>query len=59
MTDKTAFTDEEWHALTETPLLISLAMVAAGDHGPISMVKEASATRGRCPARAIAARPTG
>ena len=44
MTDKSAFTDEEWRAIEEAPLLISLAMVAAGDHGPISMVKEASAT---------------
>jgi hypothetical protein len=49
MTDKSAFTEDEWHALAEAPLLISLAMVAAGEHGPISMVKEASAT-----ARALA-----
>jgi hypothetical protein len=44
MTDKSAFTDDEWHALAEAPLLISLAMVAAGQHGPISVVKEASAS---------------
>jgi hypothetical protein len=44
MTDKSAFTDDEWKALTQAPLLISLAMVAVGQHGPISMVKEAAAT---------------
>jgi hypothetical protein len=44
MTDKSAFTEDEWHALAEAPLLVSLAMVAAGQHGPISMVKEASAS---------------
>src|SRR5437899_3322965 len=49
MTDKTAFTDAEWHALTDAPLLVTLAMFATGEHGPISMVKEASAS-----ARAIA-----
>jgi hypothetical protein len=49
MTDKTAFTDDEWQALTEAPLLVTAAIFAAGEHGPISMVKEASAS-----ARAIA-----
>jgi hypothetical protein len=49
MTDKTAFTDDEWHALTDAPLLVTAAVFAAGEHGPISMVKEASAS-----ARAIA-----
>jgi hypothetical protein len=49
VTDKSAFSDEEWQAIEEAPLLISLAMVAVGQHGPISMVKEASAS-----ARAIA-----
>jgi hypothetical protein len=49
MTDKSAFTDDEWKAITEAPLLTSLAMFAAGQHGPISMVKEASAS-----ARAVA-----
>lgn len=43
MTDKSAFTDDEWHALTEAPLLITAATFFAGEHGPISMVKEASA----------------
>jgi hypothetical protein len=49
MTDKSVFTDEEWKAITDAPLLASLAMFAAGEHGPISMVKEASAS-----ARAVA-----
>jgi hypothetical protein len=49
MTDKSAFTDDEWHAVTEAPLLVTAAIFAAGEHGPISMVKEASAS-----ARAIA-----
>jgi hypothetical protein len=49
MTDKTAFSDAEWHALTDAPLLVTAAIFAAGEHGPISMVKEASAS-----ARAIA-----
>jgi hypothetical protein len=44
MTDKSAFTDEEWKELTEAPLLVTLALFAAGEHGPISMVKEASAS---------------
>src|SRR4051794_12555997 len=44
MTDKSAFSDEEWHALTEAPLLITTAMYMAGEHGPISTVKEATAS---------------
>jgi hypothetical protein len=43
MTDKSAFTDAEWTALTEAPMHVTLAMMAAGEHGPISMVKESSA----------------
>ncbi len=49
MSDKSIFTDEEWHAVTEAPLLVSAAMLYTGEHGPISMLKEASAS-----ARAIA-----
>jgi hypothetical protein len=49
MTDKSAFTDAEWHALSDAPLLVTLALFATGEHGPISMVKEATAS-----ARAIA-----
>lgn len=49
MTDKSVFSDDEWHALSEAPLLVTLAIFATGEHGPISMVKEATAS-----ARAIA-----
>ncbi len=44
MTDKSAFTDDEWHALADAPLLVTEAVFLAGEHGPISMVKEASAS---------------
>jgi hypothetical protein len=44
MTDKSAFTEEEWHALTDAPLLVTAAIFAVGEHGPISMLKEASAS---------------
>jgi hypothetical protein len=44
MTDKSAFTDDEWHALTDAPLLVTAAVFVAGEHGPISMIKEASAS---------------
>jgi hypothetical protein len=44
MSDKSAFTEKEWHALTEAPLLIAEAVFLVGEHGPISMVKEASAS---------------
>jgi hypothetical protein len=44
MTDKSFFTDEEWHAITDAPLLVTTAVFMAGEHGPISMVKEASAS---------------
>ncbi len=44
MTDKSAFTDDEWHALADAPLLVTDAVFLAGEHGPISMVKEASAS---------------
>lgn len=44
MTDKAVFSDDEWHAVTEAPLLVSAAIIYAGEHGPISMVKEASAS---------------
>ena len=49
MTDKSVFTDDEWHAVTEAPLLVTTAVFYAGEHGPISVLKEASAS-----ARAIA-----
>jgi hypothetical protein len=44
MTDKSAFSESEWHAVTEAPLLITAALFFVGEHGPISMVKEASAS---------------
>ncbi len=44
MTDKSVFTDAEWHAITDAPLLVTTAVFFAGEHGPISMVKEASAS---------------
>jgi len=44
MTDKSAFTDDEWHALTDAPLLVTAAVFIVGEHGPISMMKEASAS---------------
>ena len=44
MTDKSVFTEDEWHALTEAPLLVTAAIFVAGEHGPISLVKEASAS---------------
>jgi hypothetical protein len=44
MTDKSAFTESEWHAVTDAPMLVTAAMFYAGEHGPISMVKEASAS---------------
>jgi hypothetical protein len=44
MTDKSVFDQEEWHAITEAPLLITTAVFVAGEHGPISMIKEASAS---------------
>lgn len=44
MTDKSVFSDDEWHAVTDAPLLVTAAIFYAGEHGPISMVKEASAS---------------
>ena len=44
MTDKSAFTESEWHAVTDAPLLVTAAIIYVGEHGPISMVKEASAS---------------
>jgi hypothetical protein len=43
MTDKTDFTEDEWKAVAEAPLLVTVTMFAAGQHGPISMVKESAA----------------
>ncbi|MEI2698127.1 MAG: hypothetical protein V9E94_07205 [Microthrixaceae bacterium] len=43
MTDRSAFTDEQWHMLTDAPVAILLAMGVVGEHGPISMMKESTA----------------
>ena len=52
MSDKTIFTDDEWTAVSEAPLLISMALALVGPHGPISMIKESTAS-----AKAIAMPP--
>jgi hypothetical protein len=44
MTGKSAFSDDEWRALSEAPLSVAIAMAAVSEHGPISMVKEAAAS---------------
>ena len=41
MTDKSAFTVDEWKALREAPQLISLAVATAGASGLIGTMKEA------------------
>ena len=43
MTDRSAFTDEQWHTLTDAPVAILLAFGLVGEHGPISMMKESAA----------------
>ena len=44
MTNKTFFSDDEWKALSEAPLFVTMAVVAVAEHGPSSMVKEAAAS---------------
>jgi hypothetical protein len=44
MTDKSFFSDDEWKALSEAPLYVTLAVVAVAEHGPISVIKEAAAS---------------
>ena len=43
MTDRSSFSDEQWHAVTDAPVAIMLAVSVVGDHGPISMLKESTA----------------
>lgn len=43
MSDRSSFSDEQWHAITDAPVAIMLAVALVGDHGPISMLKESSA----------------
>src|SRR3954467_3290914 len=42
MSSKADFTDEEWTAVTEAPLEVLVTMFAAGQHGPLSPIKESS-----------------
>ncbi len=44
MSDKSLFSADEWRAITDAPFLITVTMFAAGDHGPISMMKESAAS---------------
>src|SRR5215207_5867262 len=44
MTDRSFFTDDEWAAIAQAPLHVTTAVVAVAQHGPISLLKEASAT---------------
>jgi hypothetical protein len=44
MTDKSFFSDDDWKALSEAPLYVTLAVVAVAEHGPISVIKEATAS---------------
>src|SRR5512142_3118443 len=44
MTDKSAFSESEWHALTDAPMLVTAALFYVGEHGPVSMMKEATAS---------------
>jgi hypothetical protein len=43
MTDRSFFSDDEWAALSHAPLHVTTAVVAVAEHGPISVLKEASA----------------
>ena len=43
MTDRSAFSDEQWHTLTDAPVAILLALGLVGEHGTISMMKESAA----------------
>lgn len=43
MSSKADFTDDEWTAIVEAPLEVVVTMFAAGQHGPISTIKESSA----------------
>jgi hypothetical protein len=44
MTDRSFFSDDEWAALSQAPLHVTVAVIAVAEHGPISLLKEASAT---------------
>ena len=36
MTDKSVFTESEWHALTDAPLLVTAAVFFAGEHASLT-----------------------
>ena len=40
MTDKSAFTDEEWATLRRSPLVAGMAIAIADPGGPIEVLKE-------------------
>jgi hypothetical protein len=44
MAERSDFSDPEWKAVVEAPLLVTVTMFVAGQHGPISMVKESTAS---------------
>lgn len=43
MSSKADFTEDEWAVVTHAPLQVLVTMFAAGEHGPISTVKESAA----------------
>ncbi len=43
MTDRSFFSDQQWHVLTDAPVAVMMAVALVGDHGPISMIKESAA----------------
>ncbi len=59
MTDRTFFTDDEWAALSQAPLHVTMAVVAVAEHGPDLTDEGGLGDRqGRWPAPATTARPT-
>jgi len=43
MSTQADFTEQQWADITEAPLQIIMTMFAAGEHGPISAIKESAA----------------
>jgi len=43
MSGQADFSDEEWTAVTDAPLQVMATMFLAGQHGPISAIKESNA----------------
>ena len=43
MSSKADFTEDEWTLVSEAPLQVMVTMFAAGQHGPISTIKESKA----------------